>query len=51
MIGIYDSSNGKLLERCSQDQLQTAIRNWTDLGFDTYTGPAFTSMILLEEKK
>lgn len=51
MIGIYDSSNGKLLERCSQDQLQTAIRDWTDLGYDTYTGPAFPNMILLEGKQ
>lgn len=51
MIGIYDSSNGKLLEVCVQDQLQTAIRDWTDLGYDTYTGPAFSNMILLEEKK
>ena len=48
MIGIYDSSNGKLLEVCLQDQLQTAIRYWNNLGYDTYTGPAFPNMILLE---
>ena len=51
MIGIYDASSNELLERCSQDQLQTSLRDWADLGYDTYVGPAFSNMILLEEKK
>lgn len=50
MIGIYDASNNKLLERCNRDELQSALRDWADLGYDTYLGPAFPNMILLYER-
>lgn len=47
MVGIYNKADGTLLERCKVENLEEALKDWKDLGFDTEVGPAFTNLILL----
>lgn len=47
MIGIYDTANGSLLERCRPELLELALADWARLGYATRLGPAFPNLLLL----
>ena len=50
MIGIYNAKTNELLERCDERNLESAIKDWTVLGYETVVGPAFKNLMLFSVK-
>jgi len=51
MIGIYNKADRKLLERCSPQELPKALKDWKDLGYETYLGNPFPNLYILTPKQ